>query len=142
MTFTFLIPFYNKIMTPLPQVPIYLIHCYITWSSWTHFYNKIHEKPHVLVQMLKLGPECPFGGFESWKWKRQWFSSGSDSTQVISSSHGVSLNWKSRATSSSGVFKLGLSGWLEGFLSCKTEARGHKICQYNLTVIVNHLMNH
>ena len=31
---------------------------------------------------------------------------------------------------------------LEGSLPCKIEVKGHKICQYNLPVIVNHLMYH
>ena len=48
-------------MTRFPHHPLHLTQFYITWSSWTNFYNKVHQNPHVLVQMLKLGLECPIG---------------------------------------------------------------------------------
>ena len=41
-----------------------------------------------------------------------------------------------------GVYKLGLFVGLRWSLSCKTEVKVHETYQYNITVIVNYLMNH
>lgn len=142
MTFTSLASFYNRIMTHFPHDPLQLTHFLHHMVFLDLFYNKIHQKTLCTSTNAKTSPECPIW----WLWQLEMEEVMILIKIWLISSHLLitwSLSsWKSRATSSSGVYKLGLFGWARGSLSCKTEVKSHKICQYNFTVIVSHLMNH
>lgn len=95
MTLHLIDTLYIKIMTSLPHDPLYLTHFHITWSYWTHFFNKIHQKPPCTSTMVKLGPKCPV-----WRLSQLEIEEAMVLTRILPRVIGWSIWWPSCMSSS------------------------------------------